>query len=170
MAKGRRPVRDPRLSRAAPRDCRPRVREWLLLLFAVRVVLLIACVNVANLMIARATARSREVGIRAALGASRWQLSRGLLVESLVLSVVGAALGLFVAWAGVEVLRSALPSSVPRVADIGIDLRVLAASATAAIFTGLGSARSLPSGSRRTSTPHSAMAGVRRPPAGKSVS
>jgi putative ABC transport system permease protein len=115
-----------------------RVRSWMLMLLgAVVVVLLIACVNVANLMLARATARSRELGIRAALGASRWQIARGLLVESLLLSTVGAALGLFMAWASVNLLRGAMPSDVPRLSDIAINQRVLGASAAAAIATGL---------------------------------
>ena len=114
------------------------VRPWMLMLLAsVAFVMLIACVNVANLMLARATTRSREVGIRAALGASRWQLIRGVLVESLVLSVAGTALGVLVAFWGVEILKAALPASLPRATDIGIDLRVLAAAATAACATGI---------------------------------
>ncbi len=113
-------------------------RGWMLMLIgAVGFVLLIACVNVANLMLARATARSRDVGIRAALGASRWQLVRGFLVESLVLSGLGTALGVVVAWWGVEALKAVLPASLPRARDIGIDLRVLAAAAGAAVATGL---------------------------------
>jgi putative ABC transport system permease protein len=75
--------------------------------------------------------------MRSALGASRWQIARGLLVESLLLSATGASLGLFVAWAGIEVLRSAIPASVPRVSQIGIDWRVLALSGAAAIATGI---------------------------------
>ncbi|HWB18191.1 MAG TPA: ABC transporter permease [Vicinamibacterales bacterium] len=115
-----------------------RVRPWMLMLLgAVAVVLLIACVNVANLMLARATSRSRELGIRAALGASRWQIARGLLVESLLLSFTGAALGLLVAHVGVALLRNAMPVDVPRLSDIGINLRVLAASAAAAAVTGV---------------------------------
>jgi putative ABC transport system permease protein len=114
------------------------VRSWMLLLLGVvTFVLLLASMNVANLMLARAIARERELGIRAALGASRWQLARGLLVESLVLSLFGASLGLCVAWAGVEFLRSTMPANVPRVSNIGIDLRVLAVSAGVAIGTGL---------------------------------
>lgn len=113
-------------------------RSWMLMLLgAVTFVLLIACVNVANLMLARATSRVREVGIRAALGASRWQIARATLVESLLLSSAGTALGLLVASWGVDVLKASLPSSLPRIADIGIDLRVLAASAGAALVTGV---------------------------------
>lgn len=115
-----------------------RVRAWMLMLLgAVAFVMLIACVNVANLYLARATARSRDVGIRSALGASRWQLIRGFLIESLVLSAIGTALGVIVAYWGVAILKSALPTNLPRARDIGLDFRVLAAAATAAVTTGL---------------------------------
>ena len=114
------------------------VRGWMLMLLgAVTFVMLIACVNVANLYLARATARSRDVGIRSALGASRWQLIRGLLVESVLLSVIGTALGVLVAYWGLAILKSALPTNLPRARDIGLDFRVLAAAATAALTTGL---------------------------------
>ena len=113
-------------------------RGWMfLLLGSVAFVLLIACVNVANLMLARATSRSRDVSVRAALGASRWQLARVMLAESLILSVTGTLLGLAVAYGGIGLLQSSLPGTVPRLADAGLDLRVLAASAAAAIGTGL---------------------------------
>jgi putative ABC transport system permease protein len=115
-----------------------RARNWMyLLLGSVALVLLIACVNVANLMLARATARSRDVSVRAALGASRWRLARGLLVESLVLSIAGTVLGVGAAWWAVDIMRAALPPNLPRLADVGIDLRVLATAAGAAIATGL---------------------------------
>jgi len=115
------------------------VRTWMLMLLgAVSFVLLIACVNLANLMLVRATTRTRELGIRAALGASRWDLARVLLLESLILSLTGAALGAIVAWWGVDALRSAIPAEVPRAADIAVDLRVLAVTGIVAILTGIG--------------------------------
>jgi putative ABC transport system permease protein len=114
------------------------VRSWMLMLLAaVGFVLLIACVNLATLMLVRVSARSRELVIRSALGASRGDLARGLLVESLLVSLVGAALGAFVAWLGVEALRSAIPAEVPRAATIAVDLRVLAATIMMAVATGL---------------------------------
>ena len=114
------------------------VRAWMMMLLAaVGFVMLIACVNLANLMLVRASARRRELVIRAALGASRWDLTRAVLVESLVLSLAGAVCGAFAAWAAVEAIRSLLPPDVPRVASIAVDLRVLAASMTAALASGL---------------------------------
>jgi putative ABC transport system permease protein len=114
------------------------VRTWMVMLLgAVLFVLLIACVNLANLMLARATTRTRELELRAAIGASRWDLARVLLLESLVLSVAGAALGVVLAWWTVDILRAAMPVGVPRAATIAVDLRVLTATAVAAIFTGI---------------------------------
>jgi putative ABC transport system permease protein len=115
-----------------------RVRGWMLMMLgAVALVLLIACANVANLLLARATVRGREIGIRAALGAGRWRLVRGLIVEGLLLSVCGAAFGVILAYGGVQVMNMWLPAGMPRVAGIGIDLRVLAAAVAAAIASGL---------------------------------
>lgn len=114
------------------------VRAWMLLLLgAAGVVLLIACVNVANLMLARATARGREMQTRAALGASRWRIARGLLVESLLLATAGTLLGLLVAIWGIDVLRAALPESLPRISTVALDARVLGVTALATVLTGL---------------------------------
>jgi predicted permease len=113
-------------------------RTWMLLLLGVVVcVLLIACVNLATLMLVRATTRSHELGIRSALGASRWDLGRALLVESLVLSLAGAAIGVLAARLGVEILRAALPVDVPRVAAIAVNGRVLVMTVATALLTGL---------------------------------
>ena len=115
-----------------------RTKEWMLMLLgAVGIVLLIACANVANLLLARATTREREIGIRAAMGAGRRQLIRQLLVESLMLSAVGTVLAVGLAWWGVEVLKAAMPDGVPRVASIAIDVRVLAAAAVVSLATGI---------------------------------
>jgi predicted permease len=114
------------------------VRAWMLLLLgAVGVVLLIACVNVANLMLARATARRREMQTRAALGASRWRIARGLLAESLVLTTAGTLLGLLSAVWGIEVLRAALPESLPRISTVALNVRVLGVTVLASVVTGL---------------------------------
>ena len=115
-------------------------RPWMfLLLGAVALVLLIACVNVANLLVIRASARSREFAMRAALGASRWRLARALLVENVLLSAAATVCGVVLARWGVAVLGASLPDSMPRLATIAIDLRVLVvavicAAATAMLF------------------------------------
>ena len=115
-----------------------RARAWMLMLLAaVALLLLIACANVANLMLARATARSREVGIRTALGAGRWRTVRALLVEGVVLALCGGVIGLFLAYGGVQLLKAWLPTNLPRVADIAINLRVLAGAVAAAVATGI---------------------------------
>jgi predicted permease len=114
------------------------ITQWMLMLLgAVATVLLIACANVANLLLARAGAREREVGIRAALGAGRWRLMRQLMVESLVLSMLGTALAVLTASWVVGVLANAMPEGVPRVSAIALDLRVLGAAAGLSIVTGL---------------------------------
>lgn len=114
------------------------VRAWMLLLLgAVTAVLLIACVNVANLMLARATARGREMQTRAALGASRWRIARGLLVESLLLAAAGTLLGLLIAAWGVDVFRNALPEALPRISTVALDMRVLGIAVLATVVTGL---------------------------------
>jgi len=101
--------------------------RWTLVVlqFATGFVLLIACTNVANLLLARVTAREKEMAIRSALGAGRWQLVRLLLAESLVLSVTGGAIGLLLARWGVDLLVSVAPRDIPRLDEIGLDGRVL---------------------------------------------
>ena len=113
------------------------VRRWMLLLLgAVALLLVIACANVANLMLARATVRGREMGLRAALGASGWRLTRALIVEGILLSLAASAIGVVIAYGAVGVLKAWMPAGIPRVAAIAIDLRVLGATMAAAIFTG----------------------------------
>ncbi len=115
-----------------------RTRSWMLLLLgAVLLVLLVACVNVAGLVLARGLARQKELGIRAAIGAGRWRIVRQLLVETVVLSAVGAAIGVALARGAVEILRAAMPDNVPRVASIALDGRVLALAIGAAFVAGL---------------------------------
>jgi putative ABC transport system permease protein len=137
VASGAGPNRPPTL-----RDLRESLtgytRAWMLMLLAsVSCVLLIACVNIANLLLVRATVRVRELSVRAALGATRWELCRMLLVESLVLATVGTAMGTLGAWWGIGALRSLLPPDMPRLANIAIDWRVLVVSAGAALVTGV---------------------------------
>jgi putative ABC transport system permease protein len=109
----------------------------LLLLGAVSFVLLIACVNVANLLLARSASRGREVAIRTALGAGRGRVIRQLLTESVMLSLAGGVLGIFIAWASIGPLLKIASGSVPQGAPIGLDPGVLAFTAAVALLTGL---------------------------------
>lgn len=122
---------------------RQRYQRPLLTVFVIAlVVLLIACVNLANLLLARTTTRRRELGVRLALGSSRWRLARQLLVESIVLAGVGAAAGLGIAAWGSRALVAQLSTAVDRlVMDVPLDWRVLAfgtlITATSAVLFGL---------------------------------
>ncbi len=109
----------------------------LILLGVVGCVLLVACVNVANLMLARATARQKEFALRAALGAGRWQIMRQLFVESLILATVGGALGFALSLWALHLLLTAIPIQLPFWMNFGIDLRVLGFTIAITVLTGL---------------------------------
>jgi predicted permease len=145
----------------------------LILLVAVALVLLIACANVANLSLARAAVRGREIAVRVSLGAARIRVVRQLITESIVMSAVGGAFGLLLAGVGLSLVKSMLPADTPRLAEVTLDWRVLLFAAALAILTGIlsGTApalhasrpeltENLKAGSRGTT--HSANQGLRR--------
>jgi putative ABC transport system permease protein len=107
------------------------------LLTAVGIVLLIACVNVANLLLVRASARQREVAVRYALGAERWQILRQLFVESLLLSLGAGVLGILIGFWALQALLTMLPASTPAVSEAVLDWRVVAFTAAVSILTGI---------------------------------
>ena len=133
------PVRDYLLGPTRP--------YMLALLGAVFFILLIACVNVANLLLVRGESRRKEFAIRTALGASGNRVVRQMLTESMLYAVFGAALGVAVAWVGVRGLVFYAPRDLPRIGDIGVDYRVIAFTAAddsgdrSVVRSGAGAAR-----------------------------
>jgi predicted permease len=130
------PLRQPFIKEMAP--------VLTMLMAAVVFVLLIACANIANLMLARGAGRTREIGLRFALGASRGRIVRQLLTEGLLVALIGGALGIFLALLGMDLVLSTIPQELPFWMDFGIDWRVLVftigVSALAAILFGLAPA------------------------------
>lgn len=112
-------------------------KSLVILLAAVAFVLLIVCANIANLLLVRLSSRHKEMSIRLAVGAGRGRLVRQMIAESLVLAILGGALGLFLAYWAINVLLAIKPANVPRITEIGIDGRILLFTVAISILTGL---------------------------------
>jgi putative ABC transport system permease protein len=112
-------------------------RGLLILLASIGAVLLIVCVNLGNLLLARATARSREMAVRVALGASSWRMVRQVLTESLVVSLTGGAVGLALAYAAVHALVASAPVNIPRLDEVHLDYRALLFALATSVVSGL---------------------------------
>jgi predicted permease len=115
-------------------DSRPML---FVLLGAVIAMLLIACVNLANLMLSRAAGRAQEMAVRRSLGAARWRIARQMLTESVLLGLAGGVAGVGLAFVGFETVVALLPAGQPRIHTVAIDLRVLAVTAAISVGTGL---------------------------------
>jgi predicted permease len=139
--------------------------SWLLLA-GVAVVLLVACLNVGGLLIARAVSRDRETLVRIALGAGSWRLLRLWLAEAFIIATAGGSAGVMIAWLGVSALRAAAPPGIPRLNDIALDLPALAVAGLATLFAVfLFSAAPLASGRKRLAGLRASGAGAGETPA-----
>src|SRR5262249_51846031 len=109
----------------------------MVLLGAVTLILLIVSLNIANLLLARASGRQQEMAVRSALGASRQRIVAQMITESVLLSVIGGVAGIAVAFAGLRVVAHVIPSNIPRLTEVSLDWRVLVFALLTSLATGL---------------------------------